>query len=294
VTESILRKAINLENLVKTNPELFDFSKLDIEEKAKLLDGNTKLYMDKIPVAGLSLKDKAFLLLRVKSKAFLKTITLTDEEVQRLLPQQYFEFLKRDFKRYISLDKYENLSKYQQSEIFTMEPEWVIENVKKTPKLTSDKLSEIAHEKPSFIDSHITDYSVFSTSAFFWLSMIKYDKKYEMIFLKNTHTCITKTDVREVCRKNPEIIKKLDKDILADSKLTCKEWVLLTNSIMNNNEKKFEDWEFSDDLIGIFKLDLMAEMLTGKSKISKRFQSAMKNVFDKEEESEAEAVVENA
>lgn len=99
------------------------------------------------------------------------------------------------------------------------------------------------------------------------------------------------TDVREVCRKNPEIIKKLDKDILADSKLTCKEWVLLTNSIMNNNEKKFEDWEFSDDLIGIFKLDLMAEMLTGKSKISKRFQSAMKNVFDKEEESEAEAVV---
>jgi hypothetical protein len=292
VNEHILIKAIDLENLVKTNPELFDFSKLNIEQKASLLSSNTKLYMGKIPLDKLSLKDKAYLVLNVGSKTFQKTVVLTDEEVQQLLPIQYFEFLKVDFKRYISLKKYEDLNKWQQSEIFTSQPEWVVENVKKIPKLTSEKLWELAHKKPAFIDKHISDYSGFSLYAGFWECMIKYNKKYEEIFLRNTHSCATKTDVREVCRKYPEIIKKLDKDILSNSKLTCKEWVLLCNAIMNKNEKKFETWDFSDDLIGIFKLDLMAEMLTGKSKISKRFQSAMKNVFDKEkEENEAEAVV---
>jgi hypothetical protein len=277
--ENILKQAINLEELVKTNPELFDFSKLDIEDKAKLLDADTKFYMGRIPLGTLSLKDKAYLILRVKSKVFQKTISLTNEEVQKLIPSQYFEFLKQDFKRFIRKERFEDLSKFQQGEIFTMEPEWVIKNIDKVPKLTSDKLYEIACKKPSFIDTNITDFSGFSTSYLFWDRMIKYDKKYQDIFLKNTNTCITKTDVRNVCRTHPEVIKKLDKDILADSKLTCKEWVLLTNSIMNKNEKKFESWDFSDDLIGIFKLDLMAEMLTGKSKISKKFQSAMKNVF---------------
>lgn len=288
--EYILKKIIKLDEVVKIHPELFDFSKLDIEDKAKLLDSNTKFYIDKIPVHNLPLRDKAYLLLRVKSKAFQKTVTMTVEEVHKLLPQQYLDFLKRDFKQYITKEKFEGLSRYQQGEIFTMEPEWVIENIEKTPKLTSDKLEEIATKNPAFIDKHIIDYSEFSTSYHFWIKMMKYNKKYEETFLKNTNSCITTADVRNVCRNKPELIKKLDKDILANSKLTCKQWVLLCNEIMGNNEKLFESWEFSDDLIDIFKLDLMAEMLTGKSKLSKRFQNAVKYIFEKEED-ETETVV---
>jgi hypothetical protein len=58
---------------------------------------------------------------------------------------------------------------------------------------------------------------------------------------------------------------------------------------MGNNEDKFKDWEFSDEVKELFRMDLMAELLNGKSTLTKRFQNAMKGVFgNTEEETEDE------
>jgi hypothetical protein len=106
------------------------------------------------------------------------------------------------------------------------------------------------------------------------------------VFLKNTKSLTNKTQVRAVFRKRPELIKKLTADILVDFKLTGKEVVLLISSIMKDHEKKFDGWEFDPEFAETLKLDVMAEMLNGKSKLSKRFQSAMKGVFEKKPEEE--------
>jgi hypothetical protein len=148
------------------------------------------------------------------------------------------------------------------------------------PKFTVDNLFFLSKRNQKLVDTYITDFSKLSTNCSFWINMIKYDKKYEDIFITNINSVITKTDIRAVCKEFPHIIKKLDIDILGNSKLSCKEWLLLANSVIYNNPEMFKEWEFNDDLKEAFKLDLTAEMLNGKSSVSRNTQSAMKKLLN--------------
>jgi hypothetical protein len=276
----ILINAINLNKLVKTNPELFNLTILSLSNKIELLKRDPKFYIDRLYKKDPSLGDKVEIVLEVEDLNIQEKFKLTDEDIQNVDDRCYLNLLDLNFSKYIRKEKFKTLPKAHQVDIFLKEPEWALENLDKIPSFSSEKLSTLAHRKPVFVDKFIEDFSQYSTNAFFWQNMIKFNKKYIDVFLANTNTLITKTDVRQVCKCCPEIIKKLNVDIMDKSKLTCKEWILLSSSIIGVGHKTFKNWTFSDDMIDAFKLELTAEMLSGKSKMSKRFQYSMKNVFD--------------
>lgn len=289
--KEILYRAVNLEQLVRTNPEVFDFSKLEINDKIKLLQKEPSFYLDKINV-DISIDDKVHIITLIKNKAVQKKFELTPIEINKIRPASYMLLLNHNFHKYITKEKFLELAKCDQQELFTIHPDWVIQNIDKPPILTSERLQAIAKRKPEFIDTHIKNISEYSTTALFWVKMIKYDKKYEDLFIINTKTLMSKTEVRRVCRLIPRLIKKLNADIVYDSKLTCKEWITLINTIMLDSNKEFENWQFPDDIIEAFKLDLTSEVLSGKSKMTKRFQNSIKGVFkEKVEEDQIEMVI---
>lgn len=290
----ILGKALDVETLVRSNPGLFDFSKLDVKDKVELLKADAKFFMDKIDVTAFSPSDKVYVLLNSKNKGLVGLITLTDDELAKVPDNQYGELVRKHFSKFMRKERFPKLLKSDQQEIFLQEPAWVLAHVDKPPRLTSERLRNLAARKPSFVDTYIQDFSGFSTDDSFWISMIKFNDRFKKVFLENTKTLITKTQVRAVVWKYPDIIKMIDEDTLVNSKLTGKEWVLLISTIMEAKEDVFEDWQFPDNIAEMMKLDLMAELLNGKANMSVRFQNAMKGVFkpkDKEEENEDQALV---
>ncbi len=179
-----------------------------------------------------------------------------------------------------------------QSEIFLTQPQWVLDNIPEPPKFTSILLSSVAHRSPKFIDDHFADFKNLKTTERFWSAMIKFNPvKYKKVFLKSTHTMTTKTEVRSVFHRHPSLIKELVPNTLLDFKLSGKELVILINTVMKDQPKAFVGWKMSDDLSSALQLDLTAEMLNGKSKMSNRFQSTMKKLFKPEEEELEEANV---
>lgn len=288
--ERILFKTIDLEQLIISQPSLFDLSVLDINDKMTLLEHNPKFFLDKINPDELKLYERVLIVLNTQNKKIQSKFVLSEYDILHVHPDQYYQLLLQNFSKYIRKDRFSELSKTYQVDIFIREPMWVINNIGTIPKLTFDTLSELSRRKPNFIDTYITEFSTYSTGQYFWRNMIKYKSIYEELFLKNTKSLSTKTDVRQVFRKYPHLIKKLNKDIIEDSKLTCKEWILLCNSIIVEHPLIFKNWDFSDELKEIFKLDLMAECLTGESKISIKSKNAMKNLFKKDEIDEIDEV----
>lgn len=277
---NILSKTINIEKLLVSHPKLFNFSKLKPFEKLELVRYNAKLFADKIDISEIPAADRAMAVIDSGKKSTNFQINFTEEELKSLPTDYYVGLVKFDFSKYIRKEIYDKLPLRDRRAIFSYNPRWVMTNSDKIPKITSIMLNELAYNSPELVDEFIKDFSDISVDTEFWRIMISHDEKYKEIFMKNTNSCITKTDVRSIIYLYPDLIKKLDTDILANSKLTCKEWLLLANIIITRNDDLFENWKFSDDMIETFRLDLMAEMLNGKSKLSTRFQNAMSNVFD--------------
>ena len=181
----------------------------------------------------------------------------------------------------ISVDLYNKLDKQNKIEIFLYNPSWVLTNIKIIPKLSSKQLNDISVRKPKIIEQYITDFTKLSTRYSFWCNMIRYDSKYKEIFLKNIKYCTNKTEARHVIYEYPELITMLNENIINNSKLTCKEWLATIKFVMDNDkDDTFKDWKFSDNMIEIFKLDIMAEVIKGKSTLSPQLRNAMKIVFD--------------
>lgn len=92
------------------------------------------------------------------------------------------------------------------------------------------------------------------------------------------------TDVRAVFHKFPELFKLLDENVIIDTPLTPKQWALFINSKKSN--KKLKDWEVSDEMKESMRLDIMSDVLAGKSKLSKILQNAISDVLQEKEEDE--------
>lgn len=280
---AILARTVNLESLIRSNPELFNLSALKVEDKLELLKADSKFYMPLIDVTTFNPTDKVYVLLNAKNKGISGLITFTEDELVKIDDRPYGELVRKDF-RFMRASRFPKMLKSDQQEIFLQEPAWVIANTDKPPRLTSERLTALARRKPSFIETYIEDFSGYSTTDDFWKSMIAYNDKFKEVFMKNTKTLITKTQVRAVVWKYPSLIMMIDENTLLDSKLTGKEWVILINSVMESNEAEFKDWQFPASVAEMMKIDLMAELLNGKASMSVRFQNAMKGVFKTPEE----------
>lgn len=291
--QEVLKKCVDLDVLYQSHPELFDFTDLSLTEKMQLLMHDAKTFYDKVIGKGFSPSDKVSILLKVKNKFIQSRIIIDEDDIDKMSLNAYARLLESDYSRYIRIEKFKKINNYDRVEWFLKEPQWFIDNLPNdVQSFTMERLTRISYNKASFIDSYITDFSHYSTSDIFWINMIKYDSKYLDIFLENTKTLITKTDVRQVCRQFPQILKNITPENIEDSKLTKKEWVLLSREIIKKNPKVLKGWEFSDEMKESFKHDLMVEMLNGKSKVTKPFTRAMDAVInDKEIEKEEDDIL---
>jgi hypothetical protein len=276
----ILSRAIDdIEALFETSPEIFKLNSLSIDDKVRLLRMEPKFFKSKLDLEKLSEDDKLYVLYNLKDKKITKEIILNAEELNAINDNSYCRLLEIDFDRFITVERFETLSREPKADIFMKHPAWVVDNALILPKLTKDRLSLLSYTDPKFVDSYITNFSEYSTDQYFWKNMIRFNAKYKGLFLRNTKSLVTKTEVRRVVREKPHIIQLIGKDTLTDSKLTIKEWILLIDSVLTSYPKMFKDWVLPADVAEVFRLDLTVEMLTGKSKVSVRFQNAMKGVF---------------
>lgn len=283
--EFILKKTINIGKLFASSPNLFDLSKLDLNDKISLLVADEKTFRNIIKIQDFSPSDKAWSIVNyINSKASRKLtsqITMTDEELAALSSQEYTSLVLFDTK-YIRPALYNTLSVQAMRKFFKQNPEWVVENIGSIPKLTSDILVSLAQNNPAFIDKHVTDFSELSTEAFFWQLMIAYDKKYKQIFMNNTKSVKTKTDIRSLINLHPDIITLIDNNVLTNSELTCKEWVFIISSVINDDRLK--GWRLPAETVELMKLDLAAEVLTGTSTRSVQLRNAMNKIFSPQEQ----------
>lgn len=281
----ILSRAINLEALIQTHPEMFDIAGLDLSEKMRLLQEKPKVFSPLVLPTITRPDEKSMVIINVSHRSIRDSVELTEEELEKLDNDLYFFLLESQFKKYIRLDLFARLPAKRKSALTMTHPKWVFENVTPPPKLTSEVLLGLSKSCPELVDTYVKDFSDYATTAGFWKNMIKFNSRYRLVFLKNTKSLITKTDVRSIIKTYPSLIKELNEEIIADSKLTVKEWVLLCDAIADH--KDLVGWEFSDEMKEIFKLDSLADLLSGKAKLSKRFSNAMASVLSTEEEDAA-------
>lgn len=274
----ILHKVINLDKLIKEQPELFHLDKLGARDKVALLNNNPMFYADKISLDNMPFDDKVYIKRNVQ-KSIADKITITDKELAKLSPTKYGCLLIDDFK-WARPDLFKKLSSRDKQGLFIENPDWVYDNCPNdVPKLSPGVLERVAELDPKFVDKCI-DLTNCLSNAYCWNRMISYNEsKYLALFISNTKALVTKTDVRIICRRNPEVIKLLTPEILNNSKLSVKEWILLCNEVILNEPSEFKNWKFSQEMIDIFKLDLTSELLNGKSRNSKQLTNSMGRIF---------------
>lgn len=278
-----LCKTIDAKRALAEHPELFDLKSLSIEDKSDILNTDTKFYIDKLDLENASAYEKFYLITHSNKSSVFKKFKLSTDEVSKLSKSQLNFLLVADFRTYINVDTYNNLTRSDKSSLFLKRYDWILENIGHPPDMLSDDLSALTR-KPEIIEKYFTDFSTLTTNYIFWSRMISYNKeKWIDIFLHNTHSMLNKSEVRSVISYYPDIIKKLTVDIISDSKLSSKEWALLINRVMNNKSKFFKDFKLSDEIIEFFELDLSVSVLMGKS--SKQLKSATKNIMVANQES---------
>ena len=275
VISQALSKCINLHSLFLTDEKLFDLSKLGKDDIVTLLDADPIYFSKKVP--NLCEKDKAYIFSKLTPEdRKLSGITLSKEELIRATPEIQ-RCLSYESVEFLTVEFFNRLSSYEKNEMSLRYPEWAMGNPDVCKlKFSANNLLTLAKSNPKFIDDTIKDFSKVSTCCRFWKCMFKYDKKYLGIFIKNTKSLITKTDVREIIRSYPEIIKLIDQEVLDNSKLSIKELLLLSTGIISSHPKIFSNWDFSPDLKESFRLGVMVELLNGKSKNTSHLKGAVK------------------
>lgn len=291
LVDRILHRIVSLPKLVKKYPEVFDFSKLTVYDKIELLKQDFKFYSQYIDLSDITPDEKVAAFIYSPPPNILGLITLEEADYDNLGDSSYVQLLQIDFNKHIRKSRFDKLGANRKRQFIPKEPKWFVDTYGQLPKLTSEMLYVMSRDNPGFVDQYVTDFTGLSTYGYFWETMIKWNKKYIPIFLANTRTVRTKTEVRTVVRQYPSIVKSITSDTFVDSKLSAKEWVMLINQIVSSgrNRKMFDGWAFPDDVAEMIRLDLTAEMLSSKSTMTKRFKTAFDGVFKSEEDTEEDA-----
>ena len=277
---AILGKSINIKKLYETNPELFDITKLDIRDKIKLMQIDKK-YVSTLNIDKMSIKDRVAILGNTAND-IRKHITFSDAELLKIPKTDYDNtVLLLNFKKYAIKSRIEKLSNANSLHFFIRNTSWYIDNGVKFPRPSAYDLTNLARSKPALVNQYFTDFTNLSTTFGFWVNMFNYDPKYKSIFINNTKSCLTKSEVRAVIYDCPGIVKLLTPTLMNDSKLTCKEWVLLIHDVTMHGhcDAELKDFNFSDEMKESIKQDLTAEILTGKSTSSKTLNKVLNNMI---------------
>jgi hypothetical protein len=279
--DEILISIFDVDSALMQTPNLFDFKSLPTQYRIELLSMDYARFSKFIDTSLLSVNEKVSIILQNTARE--KALGLTEANLVQLvrtsLGRLQYGSLVKVLPEYIRKDLYKHLCQTDQICYFINHPEWVIENIPECPKLRRCDIDGLAQTAPSFIDTYVKDFSQLSTSSRFWVSMINHSTRYRDIFLNNTHSCGTKTDVRQVMYRCPGLIKMVTADIIKNSKLSSKEWVMLIKRVMDDNPSVFSQWQLSDELVELLRVDITAEVLNGDSAMSVQFRNVMKSVL---------------
>lgn len=275
VTDHILCKCVDMRALLASEPALFNFSLLSDHDLLKLLIDNPD-YVDYVDVSKLNSYVRVAIAINTKSnKSLAKKIILTDDDFARITTANYIDLIIKN-KKYLSKVKYEDSSVSVKRSVFELYPEWVMDNGLEIPKLTvrcKDNMTT-SRSKLDFMDKNFDLFLQGSTSAMFWVNLIKYNSKYETIFLKNINSLQSKTEVRSVFYSYPNIIKEVTDETIVNSKFNSKDWVLLFRCIL----AKVDNYSLPDELKELLKMDVFQEALSGDITVSTRLKESLKLV----------------
>lgn len=287
----LLLKATNIRDIATKYPTEFNFQTLSNVERSYIVADAPELAKQ---MNFLVLRDKVRLMLGLSKTAMRKSgLTLTDEEVESLSDQDYVSLVTQDWKKYFDYERFKKLGLRAKAKLFVESPRALLAFSGSVPEgLTSDNIYSIADKNIWLFDEdYITDFSKFTTDAEFWLKLIKADyNKYAPIFMKNLKTCKTATEIRRVIELYPQIIKLMDDDTAVNSNMTAKQWAMFIRRLKTKTRtaKILEDWNVPETLQEAIRLDIMSEVLSGKSKLTKVLQTAIDAVLTEKEEEQDE------
>lgn len=279
VTKSILMKSLALEEFFFTNKDLFDLANLEPIEKVQLLDQDPTLfgkYATEMKLDSLPPYEKSMILTNRRLKSLWDLIKLSDSDIKCIGFGTYKSMLRADFNRHIKESFYRSLSNSQALEIFLLNPEWVETEIGKLPKFTLEALHTMALDYNDY-SKYLQDFTGLSTDSSLWMQLIKKNKDNINLFIKYADTCMTKTDVRRVISVYPEIVLKIDIDMVNNFKLTHKEWALFLSKLMKDRVtgKVFKKWTLPDDVAEELKLGITMGSLSGSAKVTTQLKSAL-------------------
>lgn len=268
---SILSRCIDLEKLHTSNPELFDFSKLDIRAKIELLEYSYEIFSELLKPCTWSVNDRAYLCLRMPKR--IKSINFTEDEIMSIgFDSYYSDLLNHDFRKFISVRKYESCNNAEKFSIFARFPDWVIKN-STVPKINLPQLRGLS---ASFIDRYV-DFTEISADYTVWDSLIKHNPaKYIPLAAKLHSKIYNITEFRLLVATYPEIVSHITPALISSSKYSSKLWVYILKDAAGPDKKKLQLQPGIEEEI---RFGLTAEILSGKSQKSKQLTSAMRQIF---------------
>lgn len=282
--KNILAKCADLPALAKSNPTMFNFQGLPFKDKVELIE-----YMPEI-TSTLGLKPKEYIKVALqlpKYKLKAAGIVISSQLIEESTDTVYSELVQKD-SAHFDVERYKKCGIRSKGDIFASAPKKVISAGEPVPDdLTNRNINQLARKDIwVFVDNHITDFSKFSTCSTFWDLLLKEDfARFAPIFLSNLKTLNPVTEMRMVFHKFPSLIRMLDDKMIINSNMTAKQWAMFIRGMMKKKELK--DWQMSDELKEALRFDIMAEVLSGNSKLTKVLQNAINDVLtDKEEENE--------
>lgn len=289
-TADILRYAIDLGELIKDQPELFNFDGICLNDKINLcLD-----YPELKPHLKITANDRLHATLVLNATQLKSSGLYADKQDIIDSNDSLYVALVAKSKTYFDIERYRKCSDRAKGELFTLVPKKVLDEKEPVPRLISSNNMYLLSNSNIWVfkDGHITDFEKYKTDSAFWNNLLANDYKFfSPIFIANLKHMTLATDVRRVFDRFPELFKLLDENVIVDTPLTPKQWALFINS--KKGSTKLKDWVIPAEFKEAVRLDIMSDVLSGKSKLSKVLQNAISDVLKEEENEESSEEVQS-
>lgn len=194
-------------------------------------------------------------------KANPTNFTISDEESSTFLSEaERFTLLNTDYNMW---KKHIDPTKRSMKTRITL---WV-ENPNKRAELYDEKkmtrshFEIIAQKKPKLFETKSLPLSKLTEQGWKCL-LIHNKKKYEPLFLDNLKTFKNATEVRNVFRSHPSLIKQLTPDHTEDTALTPKQWILFIND-SDLQPKRGRKYKYTKETSDWLEMQVTMDVLAG-------------------------------
>lgn len=287
LNKCLIRDFKDLEGLAVERPEFFSFTGLSLEDKITLVRHNQR-YLNTL---NFNDKEKIELLIRSPSAKVRAKYPLTKEDLGKISDRTYTILANGKWNGYLDKDRVAALSKRFKGLLFLENSAWYIDTFNEIPKLSYEHACEFVSKRsgriillsrPEFFKEHKLDY-------WGWHQLLRSNfDDFSGYLLENLDMLPTKTDFRKLVRTYPLLISMVTVEHIQKSVLDAKEWVYLIDSVKGHKPLLDSGWTLSDEIKVELKYGLTVDILSEKSKKTKRLSNTM-DILSEEKEFNEEA-----